>query len=86
MSTRADKYIIDMYGAKDKVDADTVKKARDQFIEINTYELIDPCKIVSMMDEMEKQYDAFMAEVDSQLSVSNALTTIEVGFRLNSNL
>ena len=80
LSTRADKYIIDMYGTKDKVDADTVKKARDQFIESNTYELIDPCKIISMMDEMEKQYDAFMSEVDSQLSVSNALTTIEVSF------
>lgn len=81
LSDRADNYIKSMYGASDlKNMADEVQKVRDSFIAAQTMEIVDPLNAAREVEGMTNMIDAFMSEVDSALSVSNALTTVEVEY------
>lgn len=81
LEERADKYVTGLYGNRDgKTSSDEIKKTRETFIETNRYELIDPLNITDKMEALEKKINDFMAEVDSALSVSNALTEIEIEY------
>lgn len=78
LETRADAYIQELFGkAETKNLTEEVKKARADFIETQTYELVDPLDAHKEMARLEKEINDFMVEVDSALSVSNALTEIE---------
>lgn len=81
LDDRADEYVRSMYSGSDmKNMADELKKVREDFVTAQTVEIVDPINAAEKVDMMTKKYDAFMAEVDSALSVSNALTTIEVEY------
>ena len=81
LSDRTDNYIKSMYGASDmKNMADEIQKVRDAFVAAQTVELVDPLNATREVEGMKNQIDAFMSEVDSALSVSNALTTVEVEY------
>ena len=81
LSDRTDNYIKSMYGATDmKNMADEIQKVRDAFVAAQTVELVDPLNAAREVEGMKNQIDAFMSEVDSALSVSNALTTVEVEY------
>lgn len=73
----ADTYVSTMYGNKDKVDSDTINAARNAWIKANTLDLIDPLDVSVEIKKLEDEIDKFSSEVDSKISVSNALTTIE---------
>ena len=53
---------------------------RDEFIKAQTMELVDPVDVPKLMEQLYDQINAFEVNVDSALSVSNALTTIEVTY------
>jgi len=81
LDRRADEYIKSLYENADmKNMSDEIKKVRDAFVESQTMDIIDPIGAEKTMADLRDKIDAFMSEVDSALSVSNALTTIEVEY------
>lgn len=80
MDERADKYVIGLYGSKEKAQSPEVTAVRDAYIKANTCELIDPINIKAQIDEYQRLISDFQSEVDSALSVSNAITEIEFSY------
>ena len=81
LEMRADEYIKSLYGNTDMKNAsDDIKKTRADFIAAQTYEIVDPINIKGEMEKLEKSINGFMVDIDSALSVSNALTEIAVEY------
>ena len=81
LEKRAEAYVIGIYGSKEgKTNTDDFEKTKKDFIQSQTYELIDPIKISDKINSLEESISSFRAEVDAALSVSNAITTIEVEY------
>ena len=81
LEERADQYVTAIYGQKEsKTNTADIEKVKDDFLKSNQYELVDPLKVLDKMYTLEEYINNFMAEVDSALSVSNALTEIEIKY------
>lgn len=81
LERRADDYVRTMIGNTDvKGMTEEVKRLRDEFIKAQTMELVDPIGVLKQIEMLNEQINAFEVNVDSALSVSNALTTIEVSY------
>lgn len=81
LEERAEKYVLGMYGQKEgKTNTDEIEKAKREYIKSNTYDIIDPIKIADKIEALEKKINDFMVEVDSALSVSNAVTEITIEY------
>ena len=78
---RADEYIKSLYGNTDMKNAsEDIKKTRADFIAAQTFEIVDPIGIKVEMERLDKEINGFMVDIDSALSVSNALTEITVEY------
>ena len=66
--------------AKMTVDSDAMKALRKTYIENNTYDLIDPLNVTKLIEDLSNEVDNFNIEVDAALSVSNAVTVIEIEY------
>lgn len=81
LEERADQYVAAIYGQKEgKTATADIEKVRKDFLESNSYEIIDPINVPEKVEELTQKIEAFMAEVDSALSVSNALTEITIEY------
>ena len=81
LETRADEYVKSLYsGSELKNMSDEITKVRDTFITAQTWEIIDPIKAGAEAERLQAEIDAFVSDVDAALSVSNALTTVEVEY------
>lgn len=81
LDMRADEYVKTLYsGTELKNMADEIKKVRDTFVASQTIEILDPINAGSRVNELQQEIDTFMSDVDSALSVSNALTMVEVEY------
>lgn len=80
LDDKADRYVQGLYGSKDKANADDANKAREAYITANTIDLIDPINASEEMGKIADEIDLFQHEVDSKISVSNALTTITISY------
>lgn len=81
LEERADQYVTAIYGQKEgKTATADIEKVRKDFLESNSYEIIDPINVPEKLETLRKKIDDFMAEVDSALSVSNALTEITIEY------
>lgn len=81
LDVRADTYVKSLYENADmKNMSEEVRKVRETFVESQMTDLIDPIDAQKTAQELKNQIDTFYSEVDSALSVSNALTTIEVEY------
>lgn len=81
LERKADAYVATLYGNSDMKNlADDVQKVRKDFIEAQSFELVDPIGVEKVIESLKKEIDEFMVDVDSTLSVSNALTTIEISY------
>ena len=85
LERKAEQHVLAVIQAQPKdskmaVDSDVMKNLRKAYIENNTYDLIDPLEVAKLIDVMAKEIDAFNVEIDSALSVSNALTIIEIEY------
>ena len=80
LETRAEQYIISLYGNTDLAKAgEEAKSAREAFVAAQTVEIVDPLSVgTEKLHELEDRIATFMADVDAALSVSNAVTEIEV--------
>lgn len=82
---RAEQYVLSVIQAQPKeskmsVDSDAMKSLRKTYIENNTYDLIDPLNVNKIIEDMSNEIDEFNTDVDAALSVSNALTVIEIEY------
>ena len=81
LENRADQYIRSLYGNTDMKGATAeVKQMREAFIAAQTVELLDPVGAQKEIGRLEDEISTFLAQVDSALSVSNAVTVIEVNY------
>ena len=81
LEARADEYVKSLYGNVDmKGASEEIKKVRADFVAAQTMEIIDPIGIKDEMARLEKEINDFIVEIDSALSVSNALTEIAVEY------
>jgi hypothetical protein len=81
LEDRADAYIKSLFGNSDmKGVTEDVKKMRADFITAQTVEIVDPINAKDEMKRLEKEINDFVVEIDSSLSVSNALTKIEISY------
>lgn len=77
----ADDYINNIFGSKDKATSiEDIEQARKVYIDNHTMDLIDPCGAAFLIDDLEKKIEAFKAEVDAKISISNATTTITINW------
>lgn len=79
---RAEQYVLSVIQAQPKeskmsVDSDAMKTLRATYIANNSYDLIDPLDTIKLIEKLSNEINEFEVEVDSALSVSNALTVIE---------
>lgn len=81
LEERADQYVTAIYGQKEgKTNTADIEKVKADFLTANSYELINPLNVLEKIDDLEKEINDFMAEIDSALSVSNALTEITIEY------
>ena len=81
MARKAEQYVIGIYGSKEgKTNTDDFEKTKKDFITANSYELVDPIKILDKINALEESIASFKAEVDAALSTSNAVTEIEISY------
>lgn len=79
--TSVDNYLVSMFGAKEaKTASAEIQKAREDFITMKSVELIDPLNIAEKIQRLTDDISAFTGTCDSALSVSNALTPIEIEY------
>lgn len=77
---KANDYVARLFSAKEKAMTEEMLKMRDAYVKANTVEVVDPVELESKIQKMTEFIDAFDAEIDSKLSVSNALTLIEIEY------
>jgi hypothetical protein len=81
LEQHADDYVTGLFGGKDNnQNIGDIHLAKQQFIENNALDLIDPTDIQAQIVFVENQISAFKAEVDAVLSTSNAITEIEISY------
>ena len=81
LEDKAEQYILSVLRAQgettEKVDDKQIQALRESYIENNTFEMLDPIGIASVIEKLDKEITEFETEIDAALSVSNALTVIE---------
>lgn len=81
LQQKADNYVVGLYGSKEgKTSVDEIENTKKQFIQNNTFELIDPVKVREKIEALEKEIAEFESEIDAALSCSNSLTEIEIEY------
>ena len=73
-------YIQATFGTKEKINNPDIEMAQEVYMTNNTYDIVTGLDIEKVIKELTDRIDAFKAEVDSALSVSNALTVIEFDY------
>lgn len=73
-------YVQATFGTKEKINNPDIEIAQKAYMANNTYDIVTGFDIEKVIKELTDRIDAFKAEVDSALSVSNALTVIEFDY------
>lgn len=77
LANACENYIQTMFGSKDKINNPDIEAARKMYIDSHSYDIVTGFNIEEIIAVITKKIDDFKAEIDSALSVSNALTIIE---------
>lgn len=78
VKARLDRSLESMLSNDGKQDNDFIQQFSDNFNKKNQAKLVDPLDIRDEISKLETGIEDFLSEVDHELSVSNATTTIEV--------
>ncbi len=73
----ADRYVTQLFGNKDGLSEDVIENTRKAYIDANTYDTLDPNKVLAKISELQAELDFYNTKVDAALSTSNAITVIE---------
>ena len=81
LEDNANQYVMNILKSQgdstDKADAKQVQALHDSYVANNEFIMIDPLNIAKKIEEIDNMIDEFNTDIDSALSVSNALTVIE---------
>lgn len=81
LEDKANQYVMNILKSQgdstDKADAKQVQALHDSYVANNEFIMIDPLDIAKKIEEINDMIDEFNTEIDSALSVSNAITVIE---------
>lgn len=81
LSKECEQYITNTFGTKEtRTDTDDIEKARQSYIESNTYDIIEGIKTKETIETLKDKIDKFEAEVDSAITVANATTEISIEY------
>ena len=84
LEEKANQYVMNILGSQggsaDKTDAKQVQALHDAFIANNEFIMIDPLNVEKCIDDVQNKIAEFETEVDAALSVSNAVTTIDIEY------
>lgn len=85
LEKRAEQYVLSVIQAQPKeskmaVDSEAMKNLRTQYIKDNTYDIIDPLNVKNVIDGLDTEVNEFLTEVDAALSVSNAITVLDIEY------
>lgn len=85
LEKRAENYVLSVIQAQPKdskmaVDSEAMKNLRAQYIKDNTYDIIDPIGVKDSIEQLDNEISSFITEVDAALSVSNALTVLDIEY------
>lgn len=80
LANACENYIQTMFGSKDKINNPDIETARKMYINSHSYDVVTGFNIEKIISVITKKIDDFKAEIDSALSVSNALTIIEFDY------
>lgn len=85
LEKRAENYVLSVIQAQPKdskmaVDSEAMKNLRAQYIKDNTYDIIDPIGVKDAIEKLDNEISSFITEVDAALSVSNALTVLDIEY------
>lgn len=85
LEKRAENYVLSVIQAQPKdskmaVDSEAMKNLRAQYIKDNTYDIIDPIGVKNSIEQLDNEISSFITEVDAALSVSNALTVLDIEY------
>lgn len=78
LEIQADNFVKN--GDSDKKLNESLLKLREDYYNNQKLELIDPLDIQNEISKINDEIDEFLSEIDSALSVSNAVTTITVKY------
>lgn len=78
VNVNSENFINGLYADKTQVDTNKIKELKQDYIDKNKLELIDPIGIKKQIDELSEYIYNFQAECDYVLSESNAVTFIEI--------
>ena len=85
LERRAENYVLSVIQAQPKdskmaVDSEAMKNLRAQYIKDNTYDLVDPLDVKNVIESFDNEISGFLTEVDAALSVSNAVTVLDIEY------
>lgn len=85
LEKRAEQYVLSVIQAQPKdskmaVDSDAMKNLRAQYIKDNQYDIIDPIGVKNVIDGLDTEVSEFLTEIDAALSVSNAITVLDIEY------
>jgi len=85
LDRKAEQYVLAVIGAQPKdskmaIDSEGIKNMRAQYMKDNVFDIIDPINIKDVIENLHDEIEKFLTEIDAALSVSNALTIIEVEY------
>lgn len=85
LEKRAEQYVLSVIQAQPKdskmaVDSEAMKNLRAQYIKDNTYDLVDPLDVKNVIESFDNEISGFLTEVDAALSVSNAITVLDIEY------
>lgn len=80
LAKAADTHIQNTFGAKENLDVEQLETAKDEYIRKNTLDYVEGFDLKKAIDSLRTEIDNFKAEIDSAISVSNAVTEIEIEY------
>lgn len=80
--TKADDHIQKNFGTKDAAKLPDLIEERQRYLASISVEMVDPLEggVKRILENLEKEISDFSVEVDAALSVSNAVTTIDIEY------
>lgn len=84
LEEKANQYVMNILGSQgsstDKTDAKQVQALHDSYVANNEFVMVDPIDIEKKIEDMRNKIVEFETEFDAALSVSNAVTTIDIEY------
>lgn len=84
LEMKANEYVMNILGSQgntaDKTDVKQVQALHDSFVANNEFVMVDPIEVEKKIEDMRNKIVEFETEVDAALSVSNAVTTIDIEY------